>query len=143
METFYLEKGERDLSKVVAFMSRLSPSFRWEVIVKRYQKPRSDPQNSALWGVAYKRLSDFTGHDKDELHDIFMKAYFGKVEKSLFGEASIKPRRTTTHDENGNKDVMLISDFTALYAFIQRKAAEIGCHVPDPDPLWFMKDEAA
>lgn len=143
METFYLEKGERDLSKVVAFMSMLSKSSRWEVIVKRYQKPRSDPQNSALWGVAYKRLADFTGHDMEELHSIFMRAYFGEVEKDLFGLKCMRPRRTTTRDEFGNKDVMSITDFSNLYTFIQHKAAEIGCNVPDPDPLWFMKDDAA
>lgn len=136
METFTLEKGPRDLTTIVRFLSSLSPTRAWEVVVKRKTKPRSDPQNNALWGVAYKRLSDFTGYEMDELHRMFMKGFFG-VKIVQVGDLSEElPIRTTTTDESGERSVMSVEEFSALYDYIQRKAASIGCHIPDPDKNW-------
>jgi hypothetical protein len=58
------------------------------------------------------------------------------------GAWSKRPVRTTTTNEQGERDVigkLLMAEF---YEFIQRRSAEVGFDVPDPDPLWFTKGEA-
>lgn len=136
VETLFLEKGSlRDLTPVVAFLSKLSLMRRWKVTVCQFQKERTDPQNNALWGVAYEKLAKFTGHTPQELHNSFMRAYFGEIEVEVMGKIEVRPFRTTTHDQNGQHSIMPVEDFSELYELIQCKAAEIGCHISDPDPL--------
>lgn len=141
-QTIPLPKGERSLTRVVAFLSSLPTDKAFKVEVSELRNSRSDGQNNALWGVAYKTLSEFTGHTGPELHDAFLRAYFGEVEKDVFGKKVIKPRRTTTTDEEGNRSLLSTMEFRDFYSFVQQKGAEIGCWVPDPDPLWFARDAA-
>lgn len=143
MEQFILAKGERDVGRVQRFVAALSTARAWKITIVEHRKERSDPQNNALWGVAYKKLAAFTGEEPSELHDIFMRRYFGEVEYEVLGEIRTRPYRTTTTDENGNRDVMPVDKFTELYRFIQKTAAEYGCDIPDPDPLWFLNEEKA
>jgi len=140
-QSFTLQPGERSLTRIVAVLSALAKDVEWVVTIKRKKKERSDPQNNALFGVAYKALSEFTGYTTPELHDVFLKAYFGKVEQEIFGEITVRPRRTTTTDENGQKSKLSTVEFNAFYAFVQQKGAEIGCWVPDPDPMWHVLKE--
>ena len=144
-QTFILPaNASRDLTRVVAVLSAAPKDKSIKVTIAEARKDRSDPQNNALHGVAYKALSEFIGYTGPELHDLFLKAYFGKVEKELFGEVTVRPRRTTTTDENGQKNKLSTIEFNAFYAFVQQKGAEIGCWVPDPDPMWHLvKEERA
>ena len=141
-QTFVLRaNSQRDLTRVVAVLSAAPKDKDIKVTIAEAKKERSDPQNNALHGVAYKALSEFTGYTGPELHEVFLKAYFGTVEKELFGETVIRPRRTTTTDENGKKNKLSTIEFNAFYAFVQQKGAEIGCWVPDPDPMWHLVKE--
>lgn len=137
-QAFTLEPGA-DLSRLVAFLSARRKAFK--VTIEDVTKERSDPQNNALHGVAYKALGEFTGFTGPELHDIFLRAYFGEVEIERMGLVVKKPRRTTTTDENGKRALLSTVEFNAFYAFIQQKGAEIGCWVPDPDPRWHERKE--
>jgi hypothetical protein len=140
MQQFVLDRGERDLTKVVTFLSTLSPKKAWSLKVNEYHRDRTNPQNSALWGCAYKAIEESTGNEKDDLHDVFCGMYFGWKEETVVGHRKRKPVRTTTTDENGHRDVISTMDLKQFYEFIQRKAAELlGVYVPDPDPLWFIK----
>jgi hypothetical protein len=143
-QTFTLQPGERSLARIVAVLSALAKDVAWKITIARVKKERSDPQNSALFGVAYKALGEFTGYTAPELHDVFLRAYFGTVEREIFGEITTRPRRTTTTDENGQRNKLSTVEFNAFYAFVQQKGAEIGCWVPDPDPRWHeIKEERA
>lgn len=137
-QSFTFNPGD-DLSRFVAFLSAVKKPV--EVTIKEVTKERSDPQNSALYGVAYKALGEFTGYTDPELHDAFLRAYFGEVEKEVMGKLITKPRRTTTTDEDGKRSLLSTVEFNAFYAFIQQKGAEIGCWVPDPDPRWRQNRE--
>lgn len=143
MQQFVLAVGPRNLSKIVAFLSALSPTRPWKITVCEFRKERSDDQNSALWGVAYPPLMEFTGFTKEELHDHFCRAFFGEVEYEIMGMLRMKPRRTTTVDENGKKNKISTLEFMDFYAFVQQKGAEIGCYVPDPDPEYWRRELAA
>lgn len=126
---------ERILENLTTYLAMLDPDKAWEVDVTRFQKPRNDPQNRALWGVAYKELSEQTGNDPADLHTYFCGEHFGWTDYEVMGRRKLKPRRTTTTDENGKRSVMPMPEFAQFYEFIQRRAAQNGFMVSDPDPL--------
>lgn len=138
-QTFILHKGhpDRELVKgnAQAFLDRLPESHSWRVTVERYVKTRTDPQNHALFGVAYPPLVEATGHTKDELHEAFCRRFFGTVERDVCGQRITRPLRTTTTDENGRRNVIDAGAFSDFYAMVQQVGSEAGVFVPDPDPL--------
>lgn len=139
-QTFYLRADDRNRDRIaqncVQFIGSLPAGKSWEIEVRPHVKKRSDKQRSALFGCAYKALMEFAGlsgaSDKDELHRFMCGEYFGWVEDQ-FGNR--KPRRTTTKDEQGRRDEISVQDALNFYAFLQRRGAEVGCYVPDPEPL--------
>lgn len=139
-----LPKGKRNLARLVSVVSCLSEDKDWDITIKEAKTDRSLEQNNSLYGVAYKALREFTGHENEELHQMFLRAYFGEVEVEVMGMKYVKPRRTTTTDESGARKLLSTAEFNDFYSFVQRKAAEIGCWVPDPDPMWHaIKEERA
>lgn len=127
-------RGER-IQRIAAFLSRLDGSKPWELLVRPWKKERTLRQNNALFGVAYKTLSDFTGFTEPELHDVLLRGYFGEVHYELLGVRRVRPKRTTTTNEQGERDVLSRDDMSAYYNFIVQKAAEIGCFIEDPNPM--------
>lgn len=102
---------------------------------KRWTKPRSDPQNRALWGVAYPAIRNETGQDDlEQMHRDFCGDFFGWVDFEFMGHRRRRPRRTTTTDEDGRKQKVSTDEFARFYEFVQRRAAEFGIYVPDPEP---------
>ncbi|HEU4601781.1 MAG TPA: hypothetical protein VFS24_07425 [Steroidobacteraceae bacterium] len=129
------ERRAERIQRVTAFLARLDGSKAWELSVKPWKKSRTPRQNNAMFGVAYSTLSNFTGYTDEELHQLMLKAYFGEVEYELMGVKGTKPRRTTTTNEQGERDVLSREDFSKFYNFIVQKAAEIGCYIEDPNPM--------
>lgn len=127
---------ERDQvrANVHAFIDRLSPTKSWRIEVKEARKERTPPQNAALWGLAYPRLTEATGYTAEELHHEFCGRLFGWNVVTVFGQQRRRPRRTTTTNEQGERDVLGTRDFAEFYNLVQRIAAEAGIDVPDPDP---------
>lgn len=103
----------------------LDQSKSWDVSVQRHVKRRSYPQLKALYGIAYRILSEETGHEPDDLHDYFLGEFTGWKEAEVFGRKEILPMRRTS-----DMDVHEMADF---YAFVQRRAAEKGYYIPDPN----------
>jgi hypothetical protein len=117
-----------------AFLGALDPERAWEVIVKPFRQTRSGAQNRALWGLAYKILSDHTGHEPEELHEYFLGEFSGWEIKTIFGQKKRVPKMRSHK--------MTTVEFNELFAFIQRRSAEtVGVYIPDPDPLWWARDE--
>lgn len=109
----------------------------WQIEIKRHRKSRTEDQNAALWGVAYRVIREHTGNDADDLHTYFCGEYFGWVTANVFGQMRRVPRRTTTKAEDGKRAVMTTIEFADFYSFIQQRCAETqGINVPDPDPFW-------
>jgi len=140
-QSFVLQRGPRNLTRLVAFLSSLATDKEFKVSIGLVRKERSVDQNKALYGVAYKALSEFTGYRALELHDHFLRAYFGEVEFEVMGIKHVRPRRTTTTDEEGNRQVLSTIEFADYYRFLQQQGAELGCWVPDPDPMWHLHRE--
>jgi len=134
-QEFIVGPGAESPDAAAAYIHACAEQRRkMRVTVCQYRKDRSTDQNAALFGVAYKALSEFTGYEAHELHEMMLKAYFGVRTNTAFGVTIERPARTTTTDHNGEESLLNTVEFNDLYSFIQRKGAEIGCLVPDPDP---------
>ena len=88
-QTFVLHAGDdarpHVLANACAFLGKLPDKQSWCVKIARYAKSRTDPQNHALFGVAYPPLSAETGYTVDELHEAFCKRFFGSVDREIMG----------------------------------------------------------
>lgn len=127
MNTFVISAKDRsaDIERLTRFLHECLPGKALRVEVCQNRKRRSDEQNRALWGVAYRILSEETGYDPAELHEFFLGSYFGWQDVEIFGEHRRRPARRSS-----KLNTMEFSDY---YAFIQRRAAELlGVYVPDP-----------
>jgi hypothetical protein len=140
-QTFKFRRGLRTFASLMGFLSAIPSDEEFQLTIAPIKKERSDPQNNALYGVAYKALGEFTGYTAPELHEVMLRAYFGEVRREVMGKVVITPRRRTTTDENGKKNKLSTLEFAAFYSFIQQKGAEIGCWVPDPDPMFHLHRE--
>lgn len=143
MQGFILPKGdmegrERIKTNMLRFIDRLPTDQAHEIKIDRYREPRTDPQNRALWRVAYPPLMEHIGlrgeEGRQELHEYFCGEFFGWARYEILGKIKQKPRRTTTRNEHGKRDVIPWDLFCEFYAFVQQKGAEAGVYVPDPDP---------
>lgn len=141
-QTILFRRGPRDFSRLLDVLSTIPTTEEFQVTIAPVKKERSDAQNRALWGCAYKTLREATGNDPEDLHTYFCGEYFGWTEYEVMGQIRKRPRRTTTKDENGKRDVISTMQLSDFYAFIQQRSAEtVGVYIPDPDPSWFAKEE--
>lgn len=126
MNTFILPGGDRTeaIDRLTQFLRECAPGKAIRVEVCQHRKRRSDEQNRALWGVAYRILSEETGHDPGELHDFFLGEHFGWEIVEVFGQKRRRPVRRSSKLDT--------AEFADYYAFIQRRSAEMGFWVPDP-----------
>lgn len=86
------------------------------------RKPRrTNPQNSYLWGVVYKAISDFTGYSEEELHyEVFALMFRKYVDDK--GNERIKNSSEMTTEECSN-----------YIEKVRRWASvELGLYIPDP-----------
>lgn len=127
---------EQAIASLAALLRHYLPGKPVEVTIRQRRSKRTDAQNAALFGCAYKVLREETGHDIDELHQLFCGLYWGWVVVDFMGTKRKRPRRTTTTDESGKRDVIGTAEMADFYAFVQMKSAEFGYEVPDPDPFW-------
>lgn len=115
------------------------------VTVEAFVEERSDKQRRSLFGCAYRALMEQMGlagsRDKDQLHEMMCGEYWGWRESKALGVVKRVPVRTTTRNEQGERDVISVRQQMAFYAWIQQRAAEYGYDVPDPDAEWFRRAE--
>jgi hypothetical protein len=125
--TFTIPPTDRaaSINRLAQFLSECLPGKQIRVEVGQYRKRRSDEQNRALWGVAYRILSEETGNDVNDLHEFFLGEYHGWEIVDVLGQQRRRPVRRSSK--------LNTMEFSEFYAFIQRRAAELlGVYVPDP-----------
>lgn len=125
-QTFTVPEKGRDamVDRIACFLRKALPGKRIRVEVGEYRRRRSDDQNRALWGVAYKTLADATGNDPDDLHEFFLGEFFGWDVIEVMGQKRRVPKRRSSK--------LTTTEFAEFYDFIQRRAAENGYYVPSP-----------
>lgn len=122
------------LANCIAFLPRLPTDKDWLIEVSPFVKERTSKQNRTLYGLAEKTLAEFIGlrgaDDLKELHRELCCLYFGRVDLPI----GYRPKRTTTKNEAGQRDVIDAKVAADFFEFIRQRAAELGCDIPDPDP---------
>lgn len=142
--TLIAPKDRRELvaERAKRFILDCLPGKELEIEIRQRKRERTPPQCRYLNGVAYKLLGQHTGYERDEISEYLCGSYFGWVEKKLPGGRTKQvPRRTTTTDENGKRDVLGRVPFGEYVAYVQRVGAKAGVYIPDPDPEWFKHEE--
>ena len=126
MKTFILPKKCRlhVIRAIAEYLGDAHDGREVKVCVSLHKGTRSSAYNRALWGVAYKTLSDTTGNDKDDLHTYFLGEWGGWDVVDVMGSKRRVPVRRSSK--------LAPDEFRDYYEFIQRRAAEAGYYVPDP-----------
>lgn len=114
-------------------IERLSKTLRsldgekiWDVTVAERKAKRSEQQNRYLWGVCYAELCRvLPGWDAEDVHEYMLGEWSGWETLSGFGKKRLRPLRRSSRL---NKQ-----EFADFVAFIQKRAAEHGVFIPDPD----------
>lgn len=134
---------EQAIESLGRLLAAYLPGRELVVTVEELRHPRTAQQRAALFGCAYKALMEQMGlrgdQEKARLHEGMCGDYFGWKDVTTLGTVRQMPVRTTTTDENGERDEISIRDALDFYAFIQQRAAEYGYDVPDPDPAWRVR----
>jgi hypothetical protein len=92
---------------------------------------RSTLQNRWMWGVAYKILSDYTGHTPEEIH-AFCKVKFNPVTVEI---ANKQTGEIESLMVGGSTTEMSTIEFGEYKDAIQLFGAELGCQIPDPGEM--------
>lgn len=126
-----------DLARVLALFAEGKPV---NVSIGVARPERSPWQLRYVRGVAVPLLAAAQGFAPETLYEWLCGEWFGwravKVPQTPTNPAGLEsvPLRTTTTDENGNRDVLDGAAFWDFVEFIQRTGAEAGVVIPDPDP---------
>ena len=120
----------RAIERVAGFLSRLPQDKAWRVSVTEQKRTRTQQQNRYLWGVAYPAIlagggEALSGWHAEDLHEYFLGEHFGWETLEGFGRKRMKPLRRSAK--------LTTQEFSDYVAFVQRKAAELGIFVPDPE----------
>lgn len=106
----FILKDDHVWNRLLSQIAEVKPSVYTgpllEVIIKPWEKKRSEESNNYYWAVIVDPTASFCGYSKDAMHDEFLGSYFGWVEKELRGHIRQYPRRTTTTNEEGERDVL-------------------------------------
>ncbi len=125
MQQLQIHKGGDNLSRVLAFISSLSPSTAWVIEVKRFQRRRTCDQNAYLWGVVYRTICEhLEGWDADDVHEYCLGECFGWQKLEGFGRKRMRPLKRSSK--------LSTSEFAEYIDFIQRRMAEHGIFIADP-----------
>lgn len=134
---------ESAAKRIATLILNFLPGAKLKITVERDCAKRSDLQNRALWGCAYKALEEQSGNEPEDLHEYFCGEFWGWKRVEVMGRYRLRPVRTTTRNEHGDKDVIGTLLMAQFYEFIQQRAASVGFDVPDPDPNWWQKEAKA
>jgi hypothetical protein len=117
------------LGRVLGAISTLSPETAWDIEIRERKSRRTDQQNRYLWGVCYAHIlkvggETLAGWTAEDLHEYFLGEHFGWEHLRGFGRVRLRPVRRSSR--------LSKMEFADYIGFIQRKAAELGIVIPDP-----------
>ena len=107
----------------------LSSDRAWCVEVSEWKKPRTNQQNSFLWGVCYPAILEgggeaLAGWTREDIHEYMLGECFGWETLEGFGRKRLRPlKRSSTLNKQ---------EFTEFLMFIEAKCADMGIVIPQP-----------
>lgn len=114
------------LTNLLIAVKTLEAEKEYKVYFSDTKPTRSRAQNKYLWGVVYKTIEDATGHEAEELHEIFKLKFSLRTKFDFGGEITEYPRSTKGFDTK---------EMTDYIDKIRRWAAERGIHVPEANEI--------
>lgn len=121
----HILKGGENISKVLAFISALSPQSAWVIELKKFRRRRSTDQNALVWKL-YDRIlhacgEDLRGWGKEDLHCYLLGEFSGWEVLEGFGRKRMVPIQRSSK--------MSTVEFSAYLEFVYRFAAEHGIYI--------------
>lgn len=117
---------DRTIERLARFLAGLPTDKAWRVEVQEHKPTRSDQQNRYLWGVVYPAIcAHLEGWDAEDVHEYMLGECYGWQEISGLGRRRVKPLRRSSR--------LSKQEFSDFVAFIQRRMAEHGVYIPDPN----------
>ena len=105
-------------------------SLPMEVSCEPWKEPRKLTANAYLWAFVYGPLAEVAGHDPEAWHEYFCIQHFGGVPHTkIDGSQEIRPKRTTTKDEQGKRDVLKGQAFNDFLMFVESECAKHGVFI--------------
>ncbi len=95
----------------------------WEVVVRRYVKPRSDKQHG-YYRVLLDLTSEHTGYEKDELHDMFRTK--AGLWKTVNGVEVLK----------STKELSVIEMGELIELVLRTASQDMDLSLPPPTEVW-------
>jgi hypothetical protein len=131
-QQFILHANDAGRTRVVAnlcrFLESLPTAKPWKIEIAQYQKRRSDQQNRYLWGVVYPTfMAILPGWDAEDVHEYLLGEHFGWERFEGMGRAKVKPIKRSSK--------LSKIEFADYVDYCQRKGAEHGIFVPEPEDL--------
>src|SRR5690606_35147705 len=118
---------ESDKRRLYGELKRLKQTS-YLIELKKYRDNRSNNQNAYYWGVVLKILSDFTGFEPDEMHEV-LKAKFIKPKQRELPNGEIVDLPVSTKDLN-------TEEFENYLGLVRRFAdIELHCIIPLPNEV--------
>lgn len=116
---------EERLASLTRFLANVMPGKRVLVEVSAYSPKRSGNLNAYYWGVVLKRLSEATGYEPEEIHEICAMKFLPPRVVEIGGEAHVL--RTSTAK-------LPTVEFQGYIEAIKRWAAqELSLYIPEPN----------
>jgi len=92
-QTFFIDTPQKR-DRAVKWLAQIPLDGTIELSVKPYRPTRSQLQNRRYWLILQK-IKEVSGHETDELHEIFKSKFLGVQTSDLSGETITHQRSST------------------------------------------------
>lgn len=114
----------------LGYIAALNPEIKWSVDIKKFVKSRSRAQNRTYWQWLHV-ISDHTGYDTEELHELFKGRFIGFKEKEIMGE-KIRMTKSST--------ALTTKEFSDYLGKVELLARSLNVSLPYPDDYMLTRD---
>lgn len=119
-------RRDRAIERVVLMLKALPGDRAFAVEIREHAPRRSSQANRYLWKVCYgELLKVLPGWDADDVHEYMLGEWAGWETLEGLGRKRLRPLKRSS--------ALNKQEFSDFVAFIQRRAAEHGVFIPDPD----------
>jgi len=126
----FVIRDQEILDRLIEYIQGVYQDRLYEVLIRPYRTERSLTSNDFYWVSVVTPLSELTGHSNSEIHDILCKQFFGTKSVEFNGKVYELPNRTTTTNENGERDVLPQEEMTRFIEYGHQIATEMGASPP-------------
>ena len=107
----------------------LSSDRAWCIEVLEWKKPRTQQQNSFLWGVAYPCILEgggeaLAGWTRDDIHEYMVGEWGGWQTLEGFGRKRLRPLKRSS--------ALTKQEFSDYLLFLETKCLDMGIVIPEP-----------